>query len=110
LGLGRSQLGQLFAHLRDFAPQCRYLLLDLGTLLLGFGTLLLGFGTLLLGFGSDRFRLLLGVVRHLTRLFSGVLNQRVDFARAFVEELQPFLEQPRRLRQRPALLPRCWHG
>ena len=44
------------------------------------------------------------------RLFSGVFNQRVDFTRAIVEELQPFLEQAGNLRERPTLLPRCRHG
>jgi hypothetical protein len=66
-----SELGQLRAYFADFGAERRDLLLELGALPLGFGRRRLG--------------LFLGVVGESPGFFSGVLNQRIDFARAIVE-------------------------
>jgi hypothetical protein len=69
--LSRSQLGELLTYFGDLGAQDRDLFFELGALPLRFS--------------GDFLSPLLGIVGQLARPFSGILNQRVDFARAIVE-------------------------
>jgi hypothetical protein len=69
--LRRSELRQLLAHLRHLSAQHGDLFFELSPMPLCVGRKLL--------------RSLFRVVGDFARLFLGVLNQRVDFARAIVE-------------------------
>jgi len=96
-----SQLRKLLAQAGYLGAQRGYLLLQLDAVALGLGRDLL---CALLSLVGDLSRTLLGLGRELLRALLGLLNLQIDFTAAFVEQLQAFLQQARRLGQSPALL------